>query len=152
MPECKKCGSWFHSRIEVDGVVRFVHKRKYCLECSPFGQHNTRQIHLLNRARIDRSHEWQKKVRRERKEKLVKLMGGKCSICDYDRFNGALHFHHVDPESKEFTLAVTQLSNMSWKKIVAEAKKTVLVCAVCHAEIEGGLHDEFVAKWKKNPV
>ena len=30
----------------VDGVVRNLQKRRYCLMCSPWGKHNTRQLHL----------------------------------------------------------------------------------------------------------
>lgn len=30
----------------MDGKERNVSKRRYCIDCSPFGQHNTSQIHL----------------------------------------------------------------------------------------------------------
>ena len=48
-----------------------------------------------------------------------------------------LHFHHVDPATKEFEV------NMGRGKSLAsfrrEAAKCVLVCANCHGEIEAGL-------------
>jgi hypothetical protein len=39
--------------------------------------------------------------RRTIKEKLVKEAGGACALCGYDRWAGALHFHHRDPNRKE---------------------------------------------------
>src|SRR4051794_25582862 len=34
--------------------------------------------------------------RRRRKEQLVGEAGGRCQICGYDKYPGALQFHHVD--------------------------------------------------------
>lgn len=46
MPVCKKCGKIFGNRISINGVWHNVSKRKFCIDCSPFGTHNTR-IDLL---------------------------------------------------------------------------------------------------------
>jgi hypothetical protein len=48
-----------------------------------------------------------------------------------------LHFHHVDPATKAFTMSVA--SGKSLGKLREEAKKCVLVCANCHGEIESGV-------------
>jgi hypothetical protein len=48
-----------------------------------------------------------------------------------------LHFHHVDPSTKAFT--VTMARGKSLAAYRAEAAKCVLVCANCHGEIEAGL-------------
>ena len=64
--------------------------------------------------------------------------GGRCVICGYDRFAGALQFHHVDPAGKAFALS-TQGVARSLEKARAEAGKCVLLCANCHAEVEAGL-------------
>ena len=45
MPVCKKCESEFPNRVKIDGKWRNTQRRQYCLECSPFGEHNTKQIH-----------------------------------------------------------------------------------------------------------
>lgn len=37
MKICEKCGKEFPTYVEIDGVKRNIHKRKYCLDCSPFG-------------------------------------------------------------------------------------------------------------------
>ncbi len=76
--------------------------------------------------------------RRRKKEKLVELFGGKCSVCGYKRYAGSLDFHHTNPKNKSFALSVKGLC-YSWDSILKEAEKCVLVCKNCHAEIEGGI-------------
>lgn len=38
MPICKKCDKRFPNRIEIDGKITYLHRRSYCLECSPIGE------------------------------------------------------------------------------------------------------------------
>ena len=82
--------------------------------------------------------EWVINHRRKKKEELVRMFGGKCSVCGYDKYAGALDFHHTNPRNKSFALSVKGLS-YSWDSILEEAKKCVLVCKNCHTEIEAGL-------------
>jgi transposase-like protein len=79
-------------------------------------------------------------ARRRRKVKalLVEESGGRCAICGYDRYLGALEFHHLDPASKEFQLSVRGLT-LGIEKLRVEARKCVLLCSNCHAEVEAGL-------------
>ena len=76
--------------------------------------------------------------RRRVKAALVAEAGGACCICGYDRYVGALQFHHVDPGTKSFSIADRGLAR-SIARARAEAQKCLLVCANCHAEIEGGI-------------
>jgi hypothetical protein len=69
---------------------------------------------------------------------LIDRAGGACRICGYDRFAGALEFHHLDPESKRFTLSRHGVTR-AYAEVQAEADKCVLLCANCHAEVEGGV-------------
>ena len=39
---------------------------------------------------------------RKLKEQMVQYKGGKCQRCDYDKYIGALEFHHLDPTTKDF--------------------------------------------------
>lgn len=48
MITCKKCGLAFFGYANINGKKYNIHSRKYCLDCSPFKQHNTRKIHLLD--------------------------------------------------------------------------------------------------------
>jgi transposase len=79
-------------------------------------------------------------VRRRRKVKqlLVAEGGGRCLICGYDRYFGALEFHHLDPAAKSFGLSLRGLTP-SIAALRAEAGKCVLLCSNCHAEVEGGI-------------
>ena len=76
--------------------------------------------------------------RRRVKRILVAEHGGSCRLCGYSRSTVALQFHHVDPITKSFALS-TQGVARSLEKAREEARKCVLVCANCHAEVEAGL-------------
>jgi transposase-like protein len=76
--------------------------------------------------------------RRRVKEVLVLEAGGRCQICGYDRYAGALQFHHLDRSEKSFTFGRRGMA-MSIELSREEARKCVLLCANCHAEVEGGI-------------
>lgn len=75
--------------------------------------------------------------RRKVKQQLVAEAGGSCILCGYSRCQAALQFHHVEPAGKEFHLSHHGHSR-SIARSRAEAEKCVLLCANCHAEVEGG--------------
>jgi transposase len=76
--------------------------------------------------------------RRNVKRILVEEAGGECLICGYDRCQQVLQFHHLDPSEKEFDLGRSGVCR-SLAKARAEARKCVLLCANCHAEVEAGI-------------
>lgn len=78
------------------------------------------------------------KRRRKVKEKAIAYMGGRCQICSYDRYQGALDFHHIDPSTKSFGIGSYGHSR-SWERVKEELAKCILVCANCHREIESGI-------------
>ena len=74
------------------------------------------------------------------KSEYRQRLGGKCQICGYDKCQNALHFHHINPEEKKFTISdAGSRKSFTKEEIDAEIKKCVLVCANCHAEIHAGL-------------
>jgi AraC-like DNA-binding protein len=79
-------------------------------------------------------------ARRRRKVKamLVAEAGGACVACGYDRCVVALHFHHVVPDQKRFSLSHQGVTR-SLERARTEARKCVLLCGNCHAEVEAGL-------------
>ncbi len=86
--------------------------------------------------------------RRYIKRRLVEASGGACALCGNARHPGALHFHHVDPSQKGFGLSRNGVSR-SLDAALEEARKCVLLCANCHAEVEAGvskLPDELSIK------
>jgi len=76
--------------------------------------------------------------RRRVKAELVAEAGGRCAVCGYDRHIGALHFHHVNPNEKSFGVARGGVT-LGIARLRAEARKCVLLCSNCHAEVEAGL-------------
>lgn len=76
--------------------------------------------------------------RRAIKSRLVAEAGGKCAICGYHRCQRALQFHHLDPRTKEFHLGHAGVTR-SIARSRAEARKCILLCANCHAEVEAGI-------------
>lgn len=73
----------------------------------------------------------QKKRWRDRKTKVVELMGGQCENCGYDQNYAALDLHHTDPNKKEFIFR--ELIGRPWNVVIAEIKKCELLCKNCHA-------------------
>jgi transposase len=76
--------------------------------------------------------------RRRVKEILVREAGGCCSLCGFDRYFGALHFHHLDPARKAFAVSREGVTR-SLERTREEVRKCVLLCANCHAMVEAGL-------------
>lgn len=72
------------------------------------------------------------------KEKLVKYKGGYCEKCGYNKYIGALEFHHLDPTQKDFNISYGKGYSFN-DKIKKELDKCILVCANCHREIHGEL-------------
>lgn len=71
--------------------------------------------------------------RSRRKQKAVDYKGGCCSKCGYDRYIGALEFHHLDPMKKDLEFGANL--SISWEKTKKELDKCILVCSNCHREI-----------------
>ena len=160
MRSCKNCGGYLPNNITIDGKTRNIQNRKYCLICSPFGQHNTKQIHVpgaldepLRMCKVCNKqylggHGKYKDIcpscrvnenRKNKKKILVEYKGGKCIICNYSKTVTALEFHHIDPMIKSFTIA--QKMNKNIQILKSESDKCILVCSNCHSEIHEGLID-----------
>lgn len=70
------------------------------------------------------------------KQDCVNYKGGSCAHCGYNKYIGALEFHHLESEEKEFELSrKTSLT----KEVKSELDKCLLVCSNCHREIHGGI-------------
>jgi transposase len=76
--------------------------------------------------------------RRRLKQLLVSEAGGECRLCGYSRWIGALHFHHLVPAEKTFSLSEEGVTR-SLARARSEASKCVLLCSNCHAEVEAGI-------------
>jgi 5-methylcytosine-specific restriction endonuclease McrA len=82
------------------------------------------------------------KRRKKLKTMALEYKGGKCEVCGYAKYPGAMEFHHRDPQSKDFGIGFKGYTR-SWDKVKAELDKCVLLCSNCHHEIHGGLVQPF---------
>jgi hypothetical protein len=152
MKSCKNCGESFPTRVKVDGQIRNLCSRKFCLNCSPFGGHNTKSDFGKPPKRSstipykDWPQEWKdnntrriQNSRNERRNAIIKLLGGKCTICEYSKCGRSLHCHHRDPRTKSFNLSSRQICTRSWETVKKEAQKCVLLCSNCHGEVHDGI-------------
>jgi hypothetical protein len=80
----------------------------------------------------------QQKRGKDRKLELIKMKGGCCEICGYNKSLAALSFHHLDPSTKSFQLDIRSLSNRRIDYILDEASKCQLLCCNCHMEVHHG--------------
>ena len=156
MPICKKCSKQFPNRyIDDSGKLHNCQRRKYCLECSTFGKHNTSKLEIIsldnNGNRVckkcgksftsKRRHVCEtcnnKTQRGNKKRFLMSMVGNKCWRCGYggeEKYIPLLDMHHVEPDKKLFPLTSTDIASKSKDEIVEEAKKCVLLCNRCHME------------------
>ena len=158
MPICGQCGRSFPNRVWIRGKHKNVFHRKRCLQCSPWGHHNTSPVVRGSAVRVvvclrcGKSRTYKRNGgtktycpacylhRRftQMKQRAVKYKGGKCSRCGYSRFLGSLDFHHQDPGKKDFYISHSYC--LSWDKLRRELDKCILVCRNCHGEIHGGFN------------
>ena len=59
-----------------------------------------------------------------------------CQICGYDKYIGALEFHHRDKSTKFDSIASLKRTK-NWSVICAELDKCDVLCANCHREQHG---------------
>jgi hypothetical protein len=95
-----------------------------------------RGYYRCKRCRLERVSAWRRRVKRI----LVAEAGGACRLCGYDRCAAAMQFHHLDPGSKLFALSREGVTR-GLAEARAEAAKCILLCANCHAEVEGGYRE-----------
>jgi len=95
--------------------------RKYCYDCSP-------SIEERNGSQSKNKTALKKSMKKE----AVKLLGGECIVCGFDRYISALEFHHTNPKEKNIEDGFSA-STRSWLKYLKECKKCCLLCSNCHS-------------------
>jgi hypothetical protein len=116
-PKCKKdveIGNFYQRRGKENSSV-------YCKSCT--------SLQTLER-------------QRRLKQELVDYKGGACTKCGYNKYIGALEFHHLDPTKKDFTIAHRRHTNFN-DEIRKELDKCILVCSNCHREIHNEMAQSF---------
>lgn len=160
MSICRKCNQSFPRRIVIEGKIRSLQNRKFCLTCSPFGMKNTRSLDKTQRHKnpdcvcrmCQRPYKYYKgtgnttkhcsscMVNRRRfaiKDKALAMFDNKCLVCGYDRCSRSLTFHHINEAIKKFAISGSHCR--SWEKIEQELNNCVLLCHNCHNELHAGV-------------
>ena len=161
MKICVNCGTSFPNRVIIDGKQRNLKSRKYCLICSPFGEHNTINfnVNIQQKGENGRYCSWHtckkpltgnqtkfcskncnlKAAVTERRRKLKKMsieyLGGQCQVCGYNACVAALEFHHT--HGRDFGIAASGHTK-SWSKVKKELERCILLCSNCHRETHWG--------------
>lgn len=73
--------------------------------------------------------EYHRNRKRERRNKYIKMLGGKCERCGS---RDDLHFDHKNPDKKEFH--ISRMINAPEAVVIKEVKKCRLLCNDCHRE------------------
>ena len=76
----------------------------------------------------------------------VEYKGGRCQCCGYNKYIGALEFHHINKNLKDFTISHIKSTSFN-KKIQDELDKCILVCGNCHGEIHDGFHKDILINY-----
>lgn len=111
MPSCKNCDA----ELTVQNTYRKGKSHNYL--------HNVCKQCWNNRAT---------RKQQSTKSRAIKLLGGCCQNCGYAAYEGAMHFHHRDPSTKDKNFRC--LRSWSWERVCNELNFCDLLCANCHAE------------------
>ena len=69
------------------------------------------------------------------KQRLSDAFDNKCAICGGTFPPCVFDFHHLDPDTLVFRLSEIRKHAISWKRIVKEVRKCIMVCSNCHRQI-----------------
>jgi hypothetical protein len=152
---CRKCRNQIPPSAFIDGKVRRLWIRKYCLVCSPWGAGNSKKLELVRTDGLKKCSSCRalspaqsfkrngickpcqaRKARSERadaKRRSVEFLGGRCIKCGYKACLAALDFHHRDPKKKDFQIGSRR--EMAFARLKKELRKCDLLCRNCHAEV-----------------
>lgn len=161
--KCIKCNKII--RKSIGHRDNRTQRYKYCVECLPVGKHymTAKSLHgkklickqcgeeyiFKSNSKVTKTRCikcFNKRKRSANKRRAVELKGGKCQLCGYNKYDGALSFHHVDSNEKSYNLK----GSVSWAKFESEINKCILLCFNCHQEVHGDvtkIPKRLIKKW-----
>jgi len=137
MKKCCKCGEskyenefGLQRKYKKDGTRKSLGRRSECKIC-----YNAYMREYLSGRESHKT-----LVKKHKQEKCdfvsnLKLEFG-CVKCGYKKCARALHFHHLDKETKDFEISWATFRGVSIEKLEKEIAKCQLLCSNCHAEEE----------------
>jgi hypothetical protein len=156
---CRKCKTKFPIWITIDNKKRNLKNRKYCLNCSPFGLHNTKQIAqyqddvrkcvYCGETNISKfyghkrqvcgkcQNQYNKEVGHKKQAFIRDYLGGRCVACGYDKYPSSLDTHHTELAKKD--PMCRHMRYWSIDRIKREIETCILLCKNCHAALHCGI-------------
>ena len=102
-----------------------------CDRCTRYKSEQNKQYRTENGERLAEERT-EKRSRRKRITTAIKLAIG-CIECGYHEHSSALHFDHVNPDTKLFSIANSRIVMGDIMKLLDEVEKCQVLCANCHA-------------------
>lgn len=152
MPVCRKCREVFPNHCIIKGKSRNLQRRKFCVKCSPFGNHNTKSL-LVKKTKTQKQcyscgiikgvkefhkrnawcknclHEYQMIRWNLKRKQAVEYLGSKCKKCGVTNIHPSLFdFHHLSDKRYDWN----KLRLQSKLNICKELDKCELLCVFCH--------------------
>lgn len=148
--ECRNCNNKFPYEKVIGGKKRSLSSREYCLKCSPFGSHNTKQIEKDNRRELSCSlcsdtYTYQsssgkstkycpscmsRRKRRAYRNAVIKIFGEECVYCGENGCHSKLSIHHKEDKNFNFQ----RIHKKSFESIAEEIRGCELLCENCHTK------------------
>ncbi len=167
MPICLKCNSKIPNSMIIDGKLRNLQRRKFCLVCSPFGEHNNKSI-LPSSSDKKICTSCKKEFPATRKyfyyhSSAKNILAPNCISCrnsertarykevkkqciSYKGGKCCKCGYNKCDDALDFhhlnpsvkEFGISQIRYRSFDSIKKELDKCILVCSNCHREIHGG--------------
>jgi len=155
MKICKNCGQQFPVKINIDGQIKYLTSRKFCLKCSPLNGHNRRtyiikvedgKAYCARCQEIKNKSEFyirkgsgkpfsyciscQEKVKNlkfdEKIERIIQERGGVCRDCGVSYPIPVYEFY-----SDKNIYRLSKARNMSLQRLKEEIKNYIMLCKNC---------------------
>lgn len=126
---CSRCKETLPSSSFAKNAAKADGKQGQCKECK-------RQLNKLDYVKNSSKARSTSRKTRRRNCKMVQdyKMSKGCNICGYKKNPAALHLHHRDPATKEFTIGCSKTLK-GRIQLESEMEKCDILCGNCHAEI-----------------
>ena len=115
-----------------------INNCKICTECNvnknltEYHYHNKDKTQYAAKCKTCRNNADVLKMR-QLKDIFLKYKGEQCSVCGYNKCKGALEFHHLDPNEKEFNISDYKKIGIN-KEVLEELDRCIVLCSNCHRE------------------
>lgn len=175
MKICLKCQEQFKTYVRINGKYHNLANRKFCLNCSPYGGHNTRPTLGIKIAPSEKQCPRCKNVYPLTSKHFYKHgkvgLGGYCKKCNtvvkleqlrdikkqcveylgskciLCQYSKCLNAldFHHIDPSKK-DMQLSKFRSMKFESLKKELNKCILTCATCHREIHAGLHPKHLVR------